>query len=191
MDETAEREDDRRFPNLGGAVAGGVVAAIAGAIGIGAVGAVSGAEARTLVEGVLPSIRFLASSVMAASATILALMMTLLGLSHSSEQPLQRVHYRRIQLVARLASVAIVGATVLLLLLAVPLGESEIIERFYSWVYYILVGAASGLGGLQTAVVIVLYRAISGLITVVIHGEESPLVAQGGGAGPSARGPSE
>ncbi|MGH7541821.1 MAG: hypothetical protein ACRELC_12560 [Gemmatimonadota bacterium] len=74
---------DMRWAHVGGAVS-----TIIAVSGLSLVGRVSGFEGRALVESLMPTVRFLASTVATAAATILALMVTLLGLSQSMDRDL-------------------------------------------------------------------------------------------------------
>lgn len=70
---------------LGWALFGGALASVAlFAMTIG-VGRVGDFQALRLIEAVLPTARFMASSAVAAAVTVLALLLTLLGLSLNSE----------------------------------------------------------------------------------------------------------
>lgn len=164
---------DLRFAALGGALGAGV--ALAGGY---VVGTVSGLEAVVLIETSLPTTRFLASSTMTASATILALMLTLLSLSHSTEYRMRDVHYRRVKHVALADTVAFVASAVFLLLLNIPIEETENVPtRLYSNIYYGMVISASVVGGLLIAVVLMLYQTVRDVIET-IRGDDPGLLAE-------------
>jgi|GEM_PF-2222635 hypothetical protein len=57
----------------------------------------SGSKALSLLESIFPTTRFLASSVMTASATILALMVTLLSFAGQGEKELNDVTLQRVR----------------------------------------------------------------------------------------------
>lgn len=159
--------------NLKWPLLGGAVAAVVAFVGAGAVGRISGVEARVVLESMLPTTRFLASGMMTASATILALMLTVLGLSSSTETTLRPLHYRRVKQIAFIDAIAFVCATVFLLLLSVPVGESEQVPAgWYSTIYYIVLVISALLGGLLITIVLALYDTIRDMIRVV--GLETP-----------------
>ncbi len=58
------------------AIIGGVLAALISMVGVILPGRITNFEARGLLEAMMPSVHFLSSSVMTASATIMALMLT-------------------------------------------------------------------------------------------------------------------
>ena len=157
---------------------GGVIAALVMGALVLAVGNLSPWEAQSLLEASLPTTRFLCSSVMAASATTLALMLTLLSLSAGVERDVKKSHYERIRQIALVDVVAFIGATLLLVTLVVPFGEaSEIPSGWYIAIYYATSLLAAVLGGMLVAVMLLLYAAVRDLIATVGPGDGSPLYA--------------
>lgn len=162
------------------AAVGGGVAAVMSLIGMILVNVSSGSEARLLLEGMLPSIRFLCSAVMTATATVLALMLTLLSVSTTQNEQLKSVHYNRVRQIAQVDSGTFAAALILLLLISIPLAESsEVPANWYTIVYYITVVYAASLGGALITVVLMLYNAITGLIGVLNPTEKSHLLIDG------------
>lgn len=161
----------RLVPNLVDAkwaLVGGALATVIAFAGLTAVGRVSGFEARGLLDATLPSIRFLTSTVATASATILALMVTVLALSHTLEHELDEIHYRRIQQISWLSALTIAASVTLLLFLSIPLGESEqVVREWYEWLYYAVVVLSSLLGGMLVSLVLMLLNAVQGLVRVL------------------------
>lgn len=165
-----------RFVDLREALIGGGVAAAVLFMVVAAVGSVSPFEAIRLLEAVLPTIRFLSSSVMAAVATVMALMLTLLSLTYSSKYEFRELHFRRIRQISVLSTVAIVASVVLLLFLGLPVGEADQLRVYYDVVYYGVTAAASILGGLLIAIVLMLHRTITGLVDIGHPAGESQLI---------------
>ena len=164
---------DVRVAGGGGAVAALVMGAL-----VVTVGNLSPWKAQALLESSIPTIRFACSSVMAASATTLALMLTLLSLSAGADREIKGSHFERIRQVAFVDVVAFVGATLLLITLVVPFSETEEIPAgWYEGIYYTASLMAALLGGLMVAVMLLLYAAVRDLITVVGPGDESPIYA--------------
>jgi hypothetical protein len=174
--------DRNSFVDLRQALIGGGIAAVIAGLGVGTTGVASGAEARALLESVLPTIRFLSSTVITASATILALMLTILNLSKGLDRQLTPAHYQRVRQISLLASVTIIAGTILLLFLSIPIGESEVLAGWYRPIYYGIVVTSSLVGGSQVAVVLMLLRSVDGLISIAT-GDESHLVEDGAGEG--------
>lgn len=165
---------DLRIALIGGAVA----ALIMGGV-LFSVGSLSTWEARSLLEAALPTVRFLCSSLMTATATTLALMLTLLSLSTSSDRTIKSAHFERIRLIAFVDVVAFVGATLLLAILVVPFSEaSDIPSGWYKGIYYSMTFFSSLLSGVLVAVMLLLYAAVRDMIDTVGPGDESPLYAE-------------
>jgi hypothetical protein len=159
------------------ALVGGFIAALVmGSVSL-LVGRVSGVEAENLLEATIPTTRFLCSGVMTASATILALMLTLLGISSGTEKSLVQEHYRRIRQIAVTVVIAFIYATVVLVAMVIPFGEDlDIPSGWYVAIYYAVTGSSALLGGLLVAVMFMLYAAIRDLIEVFSTGKDSRLV---------------
>lgn len=160
------------------ALLGGFVAAVVSISGSAVVGQVSGGEGRMLVEAMLPSTRFLCIAVMTASATILALMFTALGLSRNAPTPLRSSHYKRVEQIALFDSATFVLATLLLLVLTIPLGESVALSgEWYTAAYYVILVFSSLLGGMLISVVLMIYGTIRDLVEAIgLEREDSPLL---------------
>lgn len=159
------------------ALVGGLVAAIIiGAVAV-TVGRVSGIEAARLLEATIPTTRFLCSGIMTASATILALMLTLLGVSSSTDPRLVRAHYTRIRQIALGVVVSFIIATALLVSLVLPFGENlEIDTSWYVAIYYGVVSTSAILSGILVTVMILLYSAVRDIIDVFQKGQDAGLV---------------
>lgn len=150
------------------ALIGGGVATLMILTVVTVVGSVSGYSALQLLEGTLPSIRFLSSTIATGGVTILALMVTLLGLSQSVNTELDLMHYRRIQQIAYMAAVSVAAAIFLLVFLSIPVEQSEdIVATYADWVYYGIVVLTSVLSGVMVTLVLMLLTAVRGLLHVL------------------------
>ncbi|MFB6352241.1 MAG: hypothetical protein ABEN55_23135 [Bradymonadaceae bacterium] len=159
--------------------AGGGAVAIIGIGSLLLVGHLSQMQAFDLLKTMLPTTRFLCSGIMTATATVLALMVTLISLSYSTEPSLRDLHYKRIQRIAMLDAIAFTGALLLLLFIMIPMEEAAVIPyAWYSFVYYGVVLVASTLGGMVVSVMMLLYTETKELIRVIglEKRKESPLV---------------
>ncbi len=173
-EQSTEREERRQ--DLRWAAAGGVAAAVTGFGTMAIVGTATSYEARRLLESVLPTVRFAASSYVAGGATILALMLTLITFSIGNELEFHVSHYRRIRDISALTS-AVIGSSVLLLMfLSFPLGEADVDEAWYLWVFYAVLFGGAVTGGIFIAVILMLFYAIRGLLGVAQEGQDSSLV---------------
>lgn len=178
LDALTPNDQDRLRSDLRIALVGGLVAALTMGGLVVVVGNATSWEAKALLDASLPTTRFLCSSVMAASATTLALMLTLLSLSAGADREIKASHFERIRQIAFVDVVAFIGATLLLVALVVPFSESsEVPAHWYVGIYYASSLLSALLGGLLVAVMLLLYAAVRDLITVVAPGEQSPLYA--------------
>lgn len=162
---------DSLWALIGGGVATATILAV-----VYIVGSVSGYSALQLLDATLPSVRFLSSTVATGGVTILALMVTLLGLSHSVETELEHVHYHRIQQIAYMATVAVAMAIFLLVFLSIPVEQSDdVVLEYAEGVYYGVMVMTSLLGGMMITLVLMLLTAVRGLLHVVAPSlEEEP-----------------
>lgn len=151
------------------ALVGGLLAAGIALIGQWFVGQIySGAEARRLIEAMVPSARAVGTSVVTASGTILALMLTMLSLTSEAKTRFDSTFYKRIERIGLLSTIALAAGILLLLVLSIPLQESKNVpSSWYSGVYYVLIALTAALAGLLVAIVLMLLNAMSSLIEVL------------------------
>lgn len=171
--ESRDRADTKK------AIVGGSIAFIILFAGTYSVGEVGGFEARDLLTSMLPTARFLYSAVVTASATILALMLTLLSLSFNTQGRLDEGHYRRIRRIALIDTVTFIAAMTFLLFLVVPLDEpQQILPSWYEIFYYVTIVGSAILGGLLVTIVLMLYSTVTDIITIFgFRREDHPLIA--------------
>lgn len=151
------------------ALVGGV---LAGSIAFGGqwiVGQVySGYEARQLLEAVASSSLYLGGSIVTASATIIALMLTMISLSKQSNSEFDAIFFKRIQKIGQLSAIALISGILLLLFLSIPLQESDQVPAYYfKPIYYILIVFVALLSGLMVSIILMLLNAINSLINIV------------------------
>lgn len=160
------------------AAAGGIVSALVSLTGILIVNISSGSEARILLQGMLPSIRFLCSAVMTAAATILALMLTMLSVSRAREGRFKPTHYDRVRQIALVDVLTFTAAIILLLFVSIPLSEThdDIPPMFYEILYYFVLGYATALGGALISIILMLYNAVTDIMQVARPDEESDML---------------
>lgn len=128
----------------------------------------SGSRALYLLESIFPTTRFLGSAVMTASATILALMVTLLSLGRQTKRELDGVTLRRIKQIALLGTISFVMAVIFLSLHSIPLSDIDFADsRIIQFLYYATMAYAGALGGVLVAVIFLLYFAVRDMIYAV------------------------
>lgn len=151
------------------AIIGGLLAAVIALFGQWLIGQVYGAyEARKFLEAMSASARYLGSSIVTASATILALMLTLISFVNQADKDFEQVFFRRIEKIGLLATIELIGGILLLLFLSVPFQESnEVPGSWFTIIYYVLIAFLAFLSGLLVAIVLMLLNAITSMIDAV------------------------
>jgi len=165
---------------LGGAIC--LVAILAGTF---LLGRLSGYEAKVLIKNSLDGLNTLCNTVALASATILALLLTLLGLSSSSKSKLKKEHYHNVLQIAKLDTAVFIAAVMSFLLLNLPITESESVPaNWFSIIYYISLGISSILSASLIVVVLMLYNTVVNIIKIVGLGiKDHPLADYDAGDG--------
>ncbi|MEQ9314282.1 MAG: hypothetical protein RLN72_00435 [Henriciella sp.] len=146
-------------------------------IGVGARFAIgniySEAEATNLIEALTSTGLYLGSAIAGASATTLALMLTLLGLTRNADADFDYGVYKSISQVAWLSTISLVGAVILLLMLVLPVGEFEKMpDGWYRIMYEVIFAQTVIVCALLVATVVRLFLAIRHVIARVTPGEE-------------------
>lgn len=151
------------------ALIGGILAATVALVGQWLVGQVyNGYKARELLEAVVSSSLYLASSIVTAAATIIALMLTMLSMTKQTEGEFDSIFFKQIQRIALLSTIALSAGILLLLFLSMPLQESDQVpSNWFTTVYYVLIVFVAGLSGLSVGIVLMLLNAVNSLIDVV------------------------
>lgn len=159
------------------AALGGFLAALTILGGSWMIGQISGSEARYLLEAVLPSVRAFSGTILLALITVLALMLTLLGLSTSAETKLKWVHYQRIKQIALVDMLTFIVAVLFYLLLNVPIQETDsgTLQWFHN-LYYAALIISSILAGAVITVVLMLYNAVRDIINAIGPESESYII---------------
>lgn len=155
----------RLSPNsLSAAVGGGLVFLLAmlSAYLIGNV--YSDTQARSLIEAMAPSARTLCFAVITASATIIPLMLAMLSFSRQIDDEFDRQFFSQLKLIVLTSSAALVLAVLVLLMLTIPLIESDTLRSWFTLAYYVLIFFVSTVAGLIVSVVIMLYHTLTGII---------------------------
>lgn len=171
-EEETENQEGQRLLFIGAnrALIGGLLAGGITLVGQYLVGRIySETEARRLIEAVVPASRSVGTSVVTASSTILALMLTMIGLSRHATNRLQQSFFKRIERIGLLSATTLISAILLLLFLSIPLQESDQLPTsWYSIVYYLIITFTATVTGLLVSVVLMLYNAMKSLVNVLL-----------------------
>ncbi len=151
----------------------GFIALIILAAGAYAIGDLSGYEAKELFKKSISGINMLSNTIILASTTILALLLTVLGISNDLNNKLNDDYYKNILLVAKFDTVVLISAILSFILLNLPIAEGDNVpERWYSIIYYITLGITSILGASLTVVVLMLYNTVVNMIKSIGLGND-------------------
>lgn len=157
---------------------GGLIAAIITGVGVFLLGNISGYEAKKLITSSLPGINMLCNTIVLASATILALLLTLLGISSGSKSKLKKEHYVQVMGIAKLDTILFVVAIILFQIFNIPITESEELPTaWYSNIYWATLFLSSLLSGGMVSVILMLYNTVINMIKIVgLREKDHPLV---------------
>lgn len=159
-------------------IAAAVLATLITGTGAYLVGNISGYEAKVLIKSSLPGINTLCNTIVLASATILALLLTLLSISTSSKSKLKDEHYKHVLLIAKIDTVVFVSAMITFQVFNIPITEADNVPgNWYSTIYYITLGVSSILSGALIGVVLMLFNTVKSIINIIgLQKSDHPLV---------------
>lgn len=125
----------------------------------------SSVDALQLVDAMRDSALFLNAAIATGSATIIALMLTLMGLMQRARDEFQSAVHDRVRTIAWLSAVSLLGAVVLLVALTIPVIESdEIAAGWYRALWWGFSGGIAVVSGLFVSVVLTLLVTIIGSV---------------------------
>lgn len=131
-------------------------------------GSVSGYEAKVLIANSVNGLNTLCNTIVLASATILALLLTSLGITNQTNTILNKDHYKLILDIARLDTVVFVASMIFFLLFNLPITKSENVSPDHFIIFYY--GAlliSSLLSSALIYIVILLYQSIVSMIKII------------------------
>ncbi len=131
-------------------------------------GMVSGFEAKTMLQDSLTRINTFCNTVILGSATILALLFTVIGFVNNHKKKFDSSFYNRIKQVAFFTTWTFIAGMLLFLLLNFPISNSDSLSnQYYQIAYYITLGASSLVGGMMIFVIVLLYQTIVDLANLL------------------------
>jgi len=126
----------------------------------------SAAEAQDLVDALSNSGLYLGSAMVGGSGTILALMLTLVGLVKRVNEDFDASIYKRIARVSLLSTLSLIGSVALLLILTMPVGEfDKLPSQWYPALYKALLAFMTAMSALMVGTVVLLYQTVITLIS--------------------------
>lgn len=157
---------------------GGIVATLFTGLGVFVIGQISDYEAKQLIATSHEGMITLCNTIILASATILTLLLTLLGISSGSESKLKNDHYLQVLDIAKLDTVLLVATLVILQLFNIPIIQADkVTEDWYSTIYWMSLLFSSILNGAMITVVLMLYTTINNIIQIVGLGHDHYMIS--------------
>ena len=154
------------------AILGGAISLVVILAGSFLLGQLSGYEAKVLIKNSLSGLNMLCNTIVLASATILALLLTLLGLSSGTKSKLKDDHYLHVLQIAKFDTVVFVASLMSFLLFNLPITESDNVpENWFDVIYYTSLAISSILSAALIVVVLMLYNTVVNIIKIVGLGE--------------------
>ncbi|WP_179348770.1 hypothetical protein [Winogradskyella pacifica] len=161
------------------AIYGGLIATLFTGVGIFLLGNVSGYEAKHLLKESLSGLNMLCNTIVLASATILALLLTLLSVSFGSKMSLNEIHYKQVLSIAKFDVILFIAALILFQFFNIPIVESDNVPtNWYSVIYWVTLGSTSVISGMMITVILMLYRAVTNLIAIIGLGKDHPMLSK-------------
>ncbi len=162
------------------ALYGGIIATLFTASGVFALGSISEYEARQLIKSSVPGFTMLCNTVVLASATILALLLTLLGISSGSKSKLKKNHYKQVLLIAKLDAILFIMAIAFFQFSNIPITEAENLPNsWYANIYWTTLAVSSLLSGGLVSIILMLYSTVRNIILIVgLDKEDHPLISK-------------
>lgn len=158
---------------------GGVLATLFTGLGVFLLGNLSGYEAKQLISSSLPGVNMLCNTIVLASATILALLLTLLGISTGTKSKLKEAHYYQVLAIAKFDTILFVGALIMFQLFNIPITEADNVETsWFKIIYWATLLFSSILSGMMITVILMLYSTVTNIIHIVGLGEEHYLLSK-------------
>ncbi|MBA4803014.1 MULTISPECIES: hypothetical protein [Euryhalocaulis] len=166
--------DPFRFRSPRWAYAGGGLAVVV-VLGVKfLIGGIYGVRAALdLISALQQTSLYFGAAIATASATIMALMLTLLGFARRGDTEFDEWVFRSINRISTVAAFTLGGSILLLLMLQLPVGEFEKIPHgWYSSLYFILVTLIALLAGLMISTVLMLLSTVRYVISHLTPGDE-------------------
>ena len=147
---------------------GGVATFLFMGLGAFLLGNLSGYEAKVLIDTSLSGISMLCNTSVLGSATILALLLTLLGISSGVESKIKKVHYYQVLNIAKLDTLLFIGALLLFQFFNIPITESENLPTsWFAYIYWATLFFSSLLSGFMVTVILMLFTTFRNIINIM------------------------
>jgi len=114
-------------------------------------------QARDIINTLQSSSLYYGAAIMTSSATILALMITILSLAYSSEEDFEDATYTNLKAIALLCVISFIGGVALLFFISFPIQELDKINNDYIIYFFYAITVWNGLlAGHMISVILIL-----------------------------------
>ncbi|WP_179345898.1 hypothetical protein [Winogradskyella ursingii] len=150
------------------ALYGGLITTFIIALGVFLLGNISGYEAKLLLKSSMQGLNMLCNTIVLASATILALLLTLLGISIGTSNKLKETHYKQVLNIAKFDTILFISALVLFQFFNIPITEADNVDMsWYKYIYWATLFSSSIISGMMVTTVLMLYGTVTNIIVIV------------------------
>ena len=147
---------------------GGLIATTFTGLGVFLLGNISGYQAKQLLESSISGQNMLCNTIILASATILALLLTLLSVSSASKDTLKKKHYRQVLMIARFDVIVFISSLIIFQFFNMPIIESdEVPTSWFKIIYWLNLIFTSIISGMMITVILMLYKAVTNIIAII------------------------
>lgn len=146
-------------------IGGSIVLLIAGGSWF-AIGRIySGSEAIALIEALSRSALFFGTAAATSSATVLALMLTLVGITRRADHDFGGAVYLSVSRISTFATVTLCASVILLLVLSFPIGEFDALPSgWFTGLYIVLYAMVGAISAMLVATILLLFFTIREVI---------------------------
>lgn len=128
----------------------------------------SAAQARDLLDALSRAGLYLGSAIATASATIIALLLTFIGMFRRMDDEFDVEAYRNVDLVAKLSTASLLISLIVLLAFVLPVGEfEELPNQWYSHLYNALFAGCVIMVACIAGTVVMIYRTLNRVMAKV------------------------
>ncbi|MDT0293020.1 hypothetical protein ACFQ3R_09910 [Mesonia ostreae] len=150
------------------AFTGGIITTVIIGLGVFLLGNISGYEAKNLLNTSMQGLNMLCNTIVLASATILALLLTLLGISTGTDTTLKDRHYKQVMNIAKFDTILFISALVLFQFFNIPITEADKVEiSWFKYIYWATLFASSIISGMMVTTILMLYGTVTNIIAIV------------------------
>lgn len=161
------------------AIYGGLITFLFIALSVFLLGNLSGYEAKQLLSASLPGINMLCNTIILASATILALLLTLLAISSGTKSKLKDSHYLEVLNIAKIDTTLFIVTLILFQLFNIPITESDNVPTvWFTTIYWATLFLSSLLSGVMVVVILMLFNTVKNIILIIGLNEDHPLLSK-------------